>query len=74
MGGLSKIFRNKGVDGNVGTWNMGKLALGGLGAASLAPLFMGGDNDEVEEQVSQLDPIGTVQSARNYYSGLGTRV
>ena len=73
MGGLSKIFRNKGVDGNVGTWNMGKLALGGLGAASLAPLFMGGDNDEVEEQVSQLDPIGTVQSARNYYSGLGDK-
>ena len=30
-------------------------------------------NDEVEEQVTQLDPIGTVQSARNYYSGLGDK-
>ena len=54
-----------------GDLSMGKLALGGLGAASLAPLLMGGDNDEVEESVTQLDPMATVQSAKNYYSGLG---
>ena len=54
-------------------FSAGRAAMTGLGAASLAPLFMGGDNDEVEEQVSQLDPIGTVQSARNYYSGLGDK-
>jgi hypothetical protein len=34
---------------------------------------MGGDNEEVEEQVTQLDPIGTVQSAKNYNSGLGDK-
>jgi hypothetical protein len=74
MGGLSNIFRDKGVEGingGVGKFNMGKLALGGLGAASLAPLLMGGDNDDVEESVEQLDPMATVQSAKNYYSGLG---
>ena len=54
-------------------FSAGRAAMTGLGAASLAPLFMGGDNDEVEEQVSQLDPIGTVQSAKNYYSGLGDK-
>jgi hypothetical protein len=32
---------------------------------------MGGDNDDVEESVTQLDPMATVQSAKNYYSGLG---
>ena len=57
-----------------GKFSAGRAGLTGLGLASMAPLFMGGDNDEVEEQVSQLDPIGTVQSAKNYYSGLGTRV
>jgi hypothetical protein len=37
----------------------------------MAPLLMGGDNDDVEESVEQLDPMATVQSAKNYYSGLG---
>jgi len=65
---LSGMFYDK-----AGKFSAGRAAMTGLGAASLAPLFMGGDNDEVEEQVSQLDPIGTVQSARNYYSGLGDK-
>ena len=56
-----------------GKFSAGRAGLTGLGLASMAPLFMGGDNDEVEEQVSQLDPIGTVQSAKNYYSGLGDK-
>jgi hypothetical protein len=65
---LSGMFYDK-----AGKFSAGRAAMTGLGAASLAPLFMGGDNEEVEEQVSQLDPIGTVQSARNYYSGLGDK-
>jgi hypothetical protein len=51
---------------------MGKMALGGLGAASVAaPFLMGGGNDDVEDSVEQLDPMATVQSAKNYYSGQG---
>ena len=69
MGPLSNMFRVGGKEG--AGFSAGRLGLGALGAASLAPLFMGGDNDEVEEQVTQLDPIGTVQSAKNYYSGMG---
>ena len=69
LGGVGNIFGKEG-DITKGL-SMGRVGLGALGAASIAPLFMGGDNDEVEEQVTQLDPIGTVQSARNYYSGLG---
>jgi hypothetical protein len=71
MGALSNLFRDKGVGDAVGKFNMGKIALGGLGAASLAPLLMGGANDEVEDSVEQLDPFATVQSAKNYYSGQG---
>ena len=68
---IGNIFRKGGEEG--AKFSAGRIGLGALGAASLAPLFMGGDNDEVEEQVSQLDPIGTVQSAKNYYSGLGDK-
>jgi len=71
LGGLGNIFRSKNAAGELGGFSPGKLALGGLGLASVAPLFMGGDNEEVEESVTQLDPIGTVQSAKNYYSGMG---
>ena len=73
LGGLGNIFRSKNAAGELGGFSPGKLALGGLGLASVAPLFMGGDNEEVEESVTQLDPIGTVQSAKNYYSGLGDK-
>jgi hypothetical protein len=31
----------------------------------------GGGDDDVEDSVVQLDPIATVQSAKNYYSGQG---
>jgi hypothetical protein len=65
-GFLQSLIRNK--EGGI---SAGKLALGGLGVASMAPLLMGGDNDDVEESVEQLDPMATVQSAKNYYSGLG---
>jgi hypothetical protein len=71
LGKSANIFRDKGVGDELGKFNMGKLALGGLGAASLAPLLMGGNNDDVEDSVEQLDPFATVQSAKNYYSGQG---
>jgi len=87
-GGLSglksRFMSGKGFMGNIGNMfgkegditkglSMGRVGLGALGAASIAPLFMGGDNDEVEESVTQLDPMATVQSAKNYYSGLGNQ-
>jgi hypothetical protein len=71
MGPLSNMFRVGGKEG--AGFSAGRLGLGALGVASVAPLFMGGDNEEVEESVTQLDPIGTVQSAKNYYSGLGNQ-
>jgi hypothetical protein len=52
--------------------NPGKASYGGLGAASVAaPLLMGGGGDDDVEDVVQLDPNAAVQSAKNYYSGLG---
>ena len=71
LGGVGNIFGKEG-DITKGL-SMGRVGLGALGAASIAPLFMGGDNDEVEESVTQLDPMATVQSAKNYYSGLGNQ-
>jgi|DEB0MinimDraft_12_1074336.scaffolds.fasta_scaffold04398_3 hypothetical protein len=71
MGSLSNLFRDKGVGDAVGKFNMGKVALGGLGLATMAPLFMGGGDEEVVEDVTQLDPNAAVQSAKNYYSGQG---
>ena len=55
-----------------GKFNMGKLALGGLGVATMAlPLLMGGGDDEDDGPVDQMDVAGTTNRARNYYSGLG---
>jgi hypothetical protein len=71
MGSLSNLFRSKNKAGDYEGFSPGKLALGGLGVASMAPLLMGGNNDDVEDSVEQLDPMATVQSAKNYYSGLG---
>jgi hypothetical protein len=52
--------------------NPGKAAMLGLGAASVAaPFLMGGGGDDDVEDVVQLDPNAAVQSAKNYYSGLG---
>jgi hypothetical protein len=80
-GGIGSIFGNAGKFSKVGDMfrkdgagsalSYGKLGLGALGAASLAPLLMGGNNDDVEDSVEQLDPMATVQSAKNYYSGQG---
>ena len=85
-GGLSglksRFMSGKGFLGNVGNMFgkegditkglcMGRVGLGALGAASLAPLFMGGGDDEVEESVEQIDPAAQVQRAKNYYSGQG---
>jgi hypothetical protein len=70
LGNVGNMFRTDSSDPN-SKFSMGKMALGGLGAASLAPLLMGGNNDDVEDSVEQLDPMATVQSAKNYYSGQG---
>ena len=79
--GLSQIFGGGGKFSKVGDMfrkdgagsalSYGKLGLGALGAASLAPLLMGGGGDDDVEDVVQLDPNAAVQSAKNYYSGLG---
>ena len=75
MGGLSNLFRNKGVpgvNGGVGTFNMGKVALGGLAGASIALPFMGGGGDDEDDgPIDQMDPSAVAQRARNFYSGQG---
>ena len=73
MGSLSQLFRKQEGE-NKGKFSMGKLALGGLGVASLAPLLMGGGKDDVEEEVGEvMDPSNITNRARNYYSGLGQK-
>ena len=68
-GFLQSLIRN-----DKGGISAGKLALGGLGVASLAPLFMGGDEDDVvDETVEQINPAEQVQRAKNYYSGMGDK-
>jgi hypothetical protein len=55
-----------------GKFDLGRTALTGLGATALAaPFLMGGGGDDDVEDVVQLDPNAAVQSAKNYYSGLG---
>jgi len=72
MGGLGNLFRAKSeVPGQLGKFSMGKLALGGLGAASLALPFMGGGGDDEESGSDPMDPAAVTQRARNYYSGQG---
>jgi len=81
MGKLSNLFRQstKRTDGTYSgqdnPFSMGKLALGGLGVASLAPLLMkGGDGEEVvDEAVEQINPATQVQRAKNFYSGMGDK-
>jgi hypothetical protein len=69
MKGIGNMFRK---DGAGSDYSMGKLALGGLGLASVAPLLMkGGGDDVVDETVEQIDPRYQVQRAKNYYSGQG---
>ena len=82
--GIGQIFGGKGKFSKVGDMfrkdgagsalSYGKLGLGALGAASLAPLLMkGGDEGEEETVVEQIDPAAQVARARNYYSGLGDK-
>jgi len=73
MGSLSNIFRSKNKAGNYEGqgFDMGKLALGGLGAAAVALPFMGGGDDEDDGPVDQMDPAAVTQRARNFYSGQG---
>jgi len=74
MGALSNLFRSKNEAGEYGGFSAGKLALGGLGVASLAPLFMkGGDEGEEETVVEQINPATQVQRAKNFYSGMGDK-
>ena len=71
MGGkLSQLFRTQEGE-NKGKFSMGKLALGGLGAASIALPFMGGGGDDEESGSDPMDPAAVTQRARNYYSGQG---
>ena len=73
MGGLSNMFRVGGKQGE--GFSAGRLLAGGLGATALAAPFLMGGGDEGEEEtvVEQLDPNAAVQSAKNYYSGLGDK-
>lgn len=71
LGNVGNMFRTDSSDPN-SKFSMGKIGLGALGAASLAPLLMkGGGDDEEETVVEQIDPAAQVQRAKNYYSGLG---
>jgi len=70
MGGIGNLFRSKNAAGELGGFSPGKLALGGLGVATMAPLFMGG-GDEDDGPVDQMDPAAVTQRARNFYSGQG---
>ena len=67
-GFLQSLIRNK----ETGAISPGKLALGGLGLASVAMPFMGGGGDDEDEgPVDVMDVAGTTNRARNFYSGLG---
>jgi hypothetical protein len=68
MGGIGNMFGKEG-DITKGL-SMGRVGLGALGVASMAPLLMGGGDEEVED-VTQLDPAAAVARARNFYSGQG---
>jgi hypothetical protein len=72
LGGLGNMFRYDPSLGTGSKFSMGKMLMGGLGAAAVAaPFMMGGGDDEVEEEVDMQDPAAQVQRARNYYSGQG---
>jgi len=88
FGNLANLFRASGVGGAAqgkrgllagafydkdGKFSAGRAGLTGLGLASMAPLFMGGGDDEVEETVEQINPAEQVARARNFYSGLGDK-
>jgi len=73
LGNVGNMFRTDSSDPN-SKFSMGKMALGGLGVASLAPLLMkGGGEEVVDETVEQIDPAAQVQRAKNFYSGMGNK-
>ena len=74
LGNVGNMFRTDSSDPD-SKFSMGKMALGGLGVASLAPLLMkgGGGDDEEETVVEQIDPAAQVQRAKNFYSGMGDK-
>ena len=65
VGDLFRVGGKSGAD-----FSVPRMLMGGLGATAIAaPFFMGGDEEEVEEEV--FDPRYQVQRAKNYYSGAG---
>ena len=76
-GGIGKLFaKDTGllrglVRDKAGDFSLGKAALTGLGAASIALPFMGGGGDEDEEPTEQMDVAAIRNRARNFYSGKG---
>jgi hypothetical protein len=85
LAGIAKgLFKAPGTDGkgggflqglirnDKGALSPGKIALTGLGATAIAaPFLMGGDDDEDDGPVDQMDPRYQVQRAKNFYSGAG---
>jgi hypothetical protein len=71
MGGVGDIFRKGGESG--ADFSVGRMLAGGLGATALAAPFLmgGGDDDDGDSVVEQIDPRYQVQRAKNFYSGQG---
>ena len=70
LGNVGNMFRKGGTKD--GALSYGRLGLGALGVASMAPLLMGGgDDDDGDSVVEQIDPRYQVQRAKNFYSGQG---
>ena len=62
---LAPLVRNP----ETGAFSLGRAALTGLGATAIAaPFLMGGDDDEEETIVEQLDPVAIRQRARDFYA------
>ena len=80
MSGAGKLFM--GSDGGVfggggglfgikGAFDPKRAFLTSGAVLSTLPFLMGGDEEEVEEEVDVMDPRYQVQRAKNYYSGAG---
>ena len=80
MKGAGKLFLGSdggvfggggGLLGKAGEFSGKRAFLTGGALATALPLFMGGGEDEVEEEVDVMDPRYQVQRAKNFYSGAG---